>query len=139
MGGIAEARRDALWVTLQIGGPLLILLLIVGLVVADFQALTQVNEASLSFLPKMAALAIALVLLTPENPDCIGRIVETSTARENILGIHVLSLVCMTNRNEGNVLHCKMWSDHAKETLECFCTSHICHRLLIQSILNFFL
>jgi flagellar biosynthetic protein FliQ len=65
MGGIAEASREALWITLQIGGPLLILLLIVGLVVAVFQALTQVNEASLSFLPKMAALALALILLTP--------------------------------------------------------------------------
>ena len=65
MGGIAEASREALWVTLQIGGPLLVLLLIVGLVVAVFQALTQVNEASLSFLPKMAALAIALIVLTP--------------------------------------------------------------------------
>jgi len=65
MGGIAEASREALWVALQIGGPLLVLLLVVGLVVAVFQALTQVNEASLSFLPKMAALAVALVLLTP--------------------------------------------------------------------------
>jgi flagellar biosynthetic protein FliQ len=65
MGGIAEASREALWVSLQIGGPLLVLLLAVGLVVAVFQALTQVNEASLSFLPKMAALAVALILLTP--------------------------------------------------------------------------
>jgi flagellar biosynthetic protein FliQ len=65
MGGIAEASREALWVSLQIGGPLLILLLIIGLVVAVFQALTQVNEASLSFLPKLAALAIALIMLTP--------------------------------------------------------------------------
>ena len=65
MGGISESSREALWVSLQIGGPLLILLLVVGLVVAVFQALTQVNEASLSFLPKLAALAIALILLTP--------------------------------------------------------------------------
>jgi flagellar biosynthetic protein FliQ len=65
MGGIAEASREALWVSLQIGGPLLVLLLVVGLVVAVFQALTQVNEASLSFLPKLAALSIALILLTP--------------------------------------------------------------------------
>jgi flagellar biosynthetic protein FliQ len=43
----------------------LVLMLVVGLVVAIFQALTQVNEASLSFLPKMAALAVALILLTP--------------------------------------------------------------------------
>jgi flagellar biosynthetic protein FliQ len=65
MGGIAEASREALWVSLQIGGPLLILLLIIGLVVAVFQALTQVNEASLSVLPKLAARAIALIMLTP--------------------------------------------------------------------------
>ena len=65
MGGIAEASREALWVSLQIGGPLLVLWLIIGLVVAVVQALTQVNEASLSFLPKLAALAIALIMLTP--------------------------------------------------------------------------
>jgi flagellar biosynthetic protein FliQ len=65
MDGIAEASREALWISLQIGGPLLVLMLVVGLVVAVFQALTQVNEASLSFLPKMAALAVALILLTP--------------------------------------------------------------------------
>jgi flagellar biosynthetic protein FliQ len=65
MGGIAEASREALWVSLQIGGPLLVLLLVRGLVVAVFQALTQVNEASLSFLPKLAALAIALIFLMP--------------------------------------------------------------------------
>lgn len=65
MDGIAEASREALWISLQIGGPLLVLMLVVGLVVAIFQALTQVNEASLSFLPKMAALAVALILLTP--------------------------------------------------------------------------
>jgi flagellar biosynthetic protein FliQ len=65
MGGIAEASREALWISLQIGGPLLVLMLVVGLVVAIFQALTQVNEASLSFLPKIAALAVALILLTP--------------------------------------------------------------------------
>ena len=65
MGGIAEASREALWVSLQIGGPLLILMLIIGLIVAVFQALTQVNEASLSFLPKLGVLAISLLLLTP--------------------------------------------------------------------------
>jgi flagellar biosynthetic protein FliQ len=65
MGGVAEASREALWVSLQIGGPILVLLLVIGLVVAVFQALTQVNEASLSFLPKLGGLAIALILLTP--------------------------------------------------------------------------
>ena len=65
MNDIAEASRQALWVSLQVGGPLLLLLLIVGLVVAVFQALTQVNEASLSFLPKLAALGIGARKLGP--------------------------------------------------------------------------
>ncbi|WP_198376973.1 flagellar biosynthetic protein FliQ [Neoroseomonas rubea] len=65
MNEVALASREALWVTLQIGGPILILMLVVGLVVAVVQALTQVNEATLGFLPKVAVLAAALLLLGP--------------------------------------------------------------------------
>ena len=65
MNEVALAGREALWVTLQIGGPLLVALLVVGLVIAVFQALTQVNEATLAFLPKVAVLAAALLLLGP--------------------------------------------------------------------------
>ncbi len=65
MNEVALASREALWVTLQIGGPLLVLMLIAGLVIAVLQALTQVNEATLGFLPKVAVLAGALVLLGP--------------------------------------------------------------------------
>ena len=65
MNEVALASREAIWIALQIGGPLLVLMLVVGLVVAVLQALTQVNEASLAFLPKVAALAAALLLLGP--------------------------------------------------------------------------
>ena len=65
MNEVALAGREALWVSLQIGGPLLVALLVVGLVIAVFQALTQVNEATLAFLPKVAVLAAALLLLGP--------------------------------------------------------------------------
>jgi flagellar biosynthetic protein FliQ len=50
---------------LQIGGPLLLMMLAVGLVIAVLQALTQVNEATLAFLPKVMVLAGALLLLGP--------------------------------------------------------------------------
>ena len=59
------AAREALWVALQIGAPLLLLMLAVGLVIAVRQALTQVNEATLAFLPKVVVLAGALLLLGP--------------------------------------------------------------------------
>lgn len=65
MNEVALASREAVWVSLQIGGPLLVLMLAVGLVVAVLQALTQVNEATLAFLPKVAVLAAALLLLGP--------------------------------------------------------------------------
>ena len=65
MNEVALAAREAIWVSLQIGGPLLVLLLVVGLVIAVLQALTQVNEATLGFLPKVAVLAGALLVLGP--------------------------------------------------------------------------
>ena len=65
MNETALAAREALWVALQIGGPLLLLLLAVGLVIAVLQALTQVNEATLGLLPQAAVLAAALLLLGP--------------------------------------------------------------------------
>ncbi|HEY4252071.1 MAG TPA: flagellar biosynthetic protein FliQ [Roseomonas sp.] len=65
MDQVTLATREALWVGLQIGGPPLIALLLVGLVVSVFQALTQIQESSLGFLPKLAALAGVLLLLGP--------------------------------------------------------------------------
>lgn len=56
------ATRDALWVTLQIAGPPLAAMLAVGLAVSVVQALTQINEATLAFLPKVAALAGVLLM-----------------------------------------------------------------------------
>ncbi|MBM3266369.1 MAG: flagellar biosynthesis protein FliQ [Candidatus Sericytochromatia bacterium] len=48
-----------------IGGPALLLSLIVGLIISIFQAVTQINEATLTFIPKIAAVGIALVFLGP--------------------------------------------------------------------------
>jgi len=50
---------------LKIGGPLLIVGLLVGLVIFLLQAVTQINEATLAFLPKVAALAVTAILLGP--------------------------------------------------------------------------
>ena len=65
MDQVTLATREALWVGLQVGGPPLIALLLVGLAVSVFQALTQIQEASLGFLPKLAVLAGVLLLLGP--------------------------------------------------------------------------
>ena len=57
--------RSALELTLALAGPVLLFGLIAGLVVSVFQALTQINEITLTFIPKIAATAAALVLFGP--------------------------------------------------------------------------
>jgi flagellar biosynthetic protein FliQ len=57
--------RDAIWTTVALAAPLLIASLVVGLIVSIFQAVTQINEATLTFIPKMIAIAVVLVVLAP--------------------------------------------------------------------------
>lgn len=56
---------QAMKVALAMAGPLLIITLIVGLVISIFQAATQINEMTLSFIPKLLAMCGVLVLLGP--------------------------------------------------------------------------
>ena len=55
----------AMKVALIMAGPLLLVTLVVGLVISIFQAATQINEMTLSFIPKLLAVGAALVLLGP--------------------------------------------------------------------------
>ena len=57
--------RGALELTVSLAGPVLLFALVAGLAVAVFQALTQINEVTLTFIPKIAATAAALVLFGP--------------------------------------------------------------------------
>jgi flagellar biosynthetic protein FliQ len=62
---IAMLMRDGMLVMLKLGGPPLLVTLFVGLLVALVQAVTQINEATLAFVPKILALGAALALLGP--------------------------------------------------------------------------
>ncbi len=57
--------RQGLEVLLAAGAPVLLAALLVGLVVSILQALTQINEATLSFLPKLVAIAVTLMIAGP--------------------------------------------------------------------------
>jgi flagellar biosynthetic protein FliQ len=57
--------RVAMEVTLMIAAPMLLTALAVGLVVSIFQAATQINETTLSFIPKLVGIFIALLLAGP--------------------------------------------------------------------------
>ncbi|KAA0910764.1 flagellar biosynthesis protein FliQ [Pusillimonas sp. ANT_WB101] len=55
----------AMKIALSLAGPLLLVTLIVGLLISIFQAATQINEMTLSFIPKLLAVGLAVVLLGP--------------------------------------------------------------------------
>jgi flagellar biosynthetic protein FliQ len=57
--------RTAMEITLLVSAPLLLVALVIGLVVSIFQAATQINEATLSFIPKLVGVFIALVVAGP--------------------------------------------------------------------------
>lgn len=62
---IAVLLREGMMVMLKLGGPPLIVALGVGLLVSLLQAITQINEATLAFVPKVLAIGAALMLLGP--------------------------------------------------------------------------
>lgn len=66
---IIKLGQDAMKVTAMISGPILIATLIIGLIVSIFQALTQINEATLTFIPKMIIVALVIVLAGPWMMD----------------------------------------------------------------------
>ncbi|HEY0489158.1 flagellar biosynthesis protein FliQ [Massilia sp. RP-1-19] len=57
--------RTAMEVTLMVAAPMLLVALIIGLIVSIFQAATQINEATLSFIPKLVGIFVALVIAGP--------------------------------------------------------------------------
>ncbi len=62
---VMEVSREAVVVMLKIGSPVLLLALSVGLVVSLFQALTQMQEMTLTFVPKALVIVVSLIIFLP--------------------------------------------------------------------------
>jgi len=62
---VMSLGQHALEITLMLAAPLLIVALVTGLVIGAFQAATQINEMTLSFIPKLLAMAATLVIAGP--------------------------------------------------------------------------
>ena len=73
---VMELGQQTLMMVALLAGPLLIAALAVGLLIGIFQEATQIQEMTLSFIPKLAALAIALVI---GGPWMLRTIVEFTT------------------------------------------------------------
>ena len=62
---VVSIAREALMLTLMISGPMLMFGLIIGLAISVFQAVTQIQEMTLTFVPKILAIAMALLIFLP--------------------------------------------------------------------------
>ena len=70
---VISLALDAMSVTMKLGMPLLLAALVVGLAVSIFQAVTQIQEQTLAFIPKLMALALVIVV---GGPWMLGQIVS---------------------------------------------------------------
>lgn len=66
-----EISQKTIWVSAQLVGPLLIISTIVGLAVSIFQAVTQINEMTLTFIPKIIVVGVVLIVLGPAMVNII--------------------------------------------------------------------
>lgn len=78
---ILDVARDGIFVFLKVAGPLMLVALVVGLVISLLQALTQIQEQTLIFVPKIVAVFAALLLMLPFMGDALAGYMNRIAAR----------------------------------------------------------
>ena len=73
---VVNLATQAMTLAFEIAGPMLLVGLVIGLAVSLFQAVTQIQEQSLSFIPKIVGLAVLIVIL---GPWMLGQLVSYAT------------------------------------------------------------
>jgi flagellar biosynthesis protein FliQ len=84
---VVELSRQAIWVMLEVGAPALLAALVVGVLVSLVQALTQVQETTLSFLPKLLAILVAQLLTLPFALTVLGDFTRLLFGRIAAMGL----------------------------------------------------
>ncbi|AZU04565.1 flagellar biosynthesis protein FliQ [Glycocaulis alkaliphilus] len=69
---VLDVGREAIWTMLAMAAPIMIVGLTVGVIIALFQALTQVQEMTLVFVPKIFAIFLALIVFMPLMGAVLG-------------------------------------------------------------------
>jgi flagellar biosynthetic protein FliQ len=80
-GEVLDVGRDAIWLTLQLCAPILLVGLVVGVSIGLMQALTQIQEATLVFAPKILAIFVALLIFLPLMGALMGGFMRQIAAR----------------------------------------------------------
>ena len=83
---VLEVGRDALVVILKSSGPIMLVGLLVGIVIALFQALTTIQEMTLTFVPKIIAIFIAIVVFLPFMMTTVIEFANTLFVRISNIG-----------------------------------------------------
>ena len=78
---IIELVREAILISLQIGTPIMLVGLIVGVTIALFQALTQVQEITLVFVPKIIAIFLAIFVFFPDMTTILTAFMQSLADR----------------------------------------------------------
>ncbi|MGL4495087.1 MAG: flagellar biosynthesis protein FliQ [Beijerinckiaceae bacterium] len=78
---VIEVTRDGLVTFLKVGAPMMIVALLVGVVISLLQALTQIQEQTLVFVPKIVALAAAALIAMPFMGDVMNGYMTRMVAR----------------------------------------------------------
>jgi flagellar biosynthetic protein FliQ len=69
---VLDLAREGIWVMILIGAPMMVAGLVVGVVIALFQALTQIQEMTLIFVPKILAIFVVMLLSLPFMGAMLG-------------------------------------------------------------------
>lgn len=83
---VIEFGKEAVWVMLKMSAPTLSVALFVGLIISLFQALTQLQEMTLTFVPKLVIISLTLVGTAPFMASTLGTFTEEIMDRIISLG-----------------------------------------------------
>jgi len=78
---VLDVGRDAIWLTIQLSAPVLIVSLVVGVGVGLLQALTQIQEATLVYAPKIVAIFVSLLIFLPFMGSLLSGFMREIAAR----------------------------------------------------------
>lgn len=83
---IVDIARESILVMLKVGGPILIIGLIIGVFISLVQTVTQIQEATLAFVPKLIVMSVALLILMPFMLGSLGTYTESLMGRIVAMG-----------------------------------------------------
>lgn len=83
---VLDIAQEAIWVLIKVAGPVMLVALSVGLIIALFQALTQIQEMTLTFVPKIIAIFVSLFIFLPFMGQTLADFMELIAERIMNLG-----------------------------------------------------